>query len=354
MPPKTLAKAGLIALALALVLPWSFVYWLRTRTFEPVDKPVLLEPGKIQTEDFALNLSEDYSVRIDLDYSEDDWNGGKCAFRSWQDTDWKVYRVSGGKIEIGELWASSAEILKQGEIPDGFHGEPGKYRLEWSVPGASACMNARHPRVHVYTSSSGYEQVGGLILILCVFLAGTGILLMLRGLGDWAFGYFFDRRPPRIFPEMVLRNVIPWKLHQPMPPICDISNFRVVCVGVLFVCLVFFLLLTPLTPKGLLVDFREQRAMGVEKSPWTETISVYVGARKGFLVNGHRVKPEELEAKLKEELSQQMVWTVYLEADSDCLFMDLVRVIETIQGLGAKVIWITPKTREEWKQKTNR
>jgi hypothetical protein len=65
-----------------------------------------------------------------------------------------------------------------------------------------------------------------------------------------------------------------------MSLICDISNFRVVCVGVLFVCLVSFLTLTPLTPKGLLVDFREQQAVGVEKSPWTETISVYVDSRK--------------------------------------------------------------------------
>jgi len=34
------------------------------------------------------------------------------------------------------------------------------------------------------------------------------------------------------------------------------------------------------------------------------------------------------------------------------LFMDATRAIDTIQGLGAKVIWITPKTRESWKQKT--
>ena len=352
MPPKTLAKVGLIALALALLLPWSYSCWLKTRTFEPVDRPVSLEAGKVQREDFELNLREDYSVRIELDYSADDWNEGKCAFRSWTDADWKVYRLSASATKNRELWASSAEMLKRGDIPDGFHGKPGKYKLEWSVPGASACLNARHPRVHIYTSSSDYEQMSGFLRLTCVFLAGTGILLVLRGLGSWVFGYFVDKRPPRMFPEMVLRNVIPWKRHQPMPPIRDISNFRVVWGGVLFTCLVFFLVLTPLTPKGFLVDFREQRAAGVEKSPWTETVSVYVDSRKGFLVNGQPVKREELEAKLKEELSRQMVWSVYFEADYDCLFMDATRAIDTIQGLGAKVIWITPKTRESWKQKT--
>jgi len=80
-------------------------------------------------------------------------------------------------------------------------------------------------------------------------------------------------------------------------------------------------------------------------------VSVYIGARKGFLVNGQPVERNELGAELREKLGKQMVWTVYLEADRDCLYMDAVYAIETIQGLGAKLIWITPRTREEWKQK---
>ena len=213
-------------------------------------------------------------------------------------------------------------------------------------------LNARHPQVPGYDSSSEYEQFGAVIPFVSIFLAGAGVLMILRALSTWISGYFSDQRPPRMFPEMVRRNVIPWKRHQSMALICDTSSFKVVCVGVLFVLLLFSLVLAPLTPKGLLVDFREQRAVGVRKSPWAETISVYVDARKGLLVNGHQVKPDELEAKLNEELSRQMVWTVYLEADSDCFFTDLAQVMDTIQGLGAKVVWITPKMREEWKQKS--
>ena len=352
MPPKTLAKAGLVTLALALLLPWSFLYWLKTRAFEPVDKPVALEAGKVQKEDFELNLRGVYSVRLELDYSPDDWTEGKCAFRWREGIDWKVYRQSGGARKTWDLWASSAEIVRSGGIPDGFHGKPGKYELEWRSPAESACLNERHPRVRVYTSSSEYEQFGASILFVCIFPAGTGILLILRALGAWISGYFFDRRPPKMFPEMALRNVVPWKRHRPMPMICDMSNFRPIWGGILFLCLTFSLILTPLHQKGFLVDFRERKAVGVEKSPWAEALSLYMDARKGLLLNGHPVKREELEARLKEALSRQMVWTVYFEADSDCLFMDATSVIDTIQGLGAKVIWITPKTRREWKQKS--
>jgi hypothetical protein len=61
-----MAKAGLVTLALALLLPWSFGYWLQTRTFGPVNRPVLLEAGKVQTEYFTINLREDYHVRLDV------------------------------------------------------------------------------------------------------------------------------------------------------------------------------------------------------------------------------------------------------------------------------------------------
>jgi biopolymer transport protein ExbD len=352
MPPKTLAKVGLVATILAVALSWGYGHWLKTRTFEPVDKAVTLEAGRIQTEQFELNLREEYGVQVEVDYGANYVDTEReCPFYPWADTDWKVYRLSGRGVEKRELWASSAEMRDKGEIPAGFKGRPGRYELQWSVPAARACLNALHPRLHVYADSSGYEVFGGFLLFVCIFLGGTGIVLVLRVISAWMLDRFVDKGPLRMFPEMELRNVIPWKRHRPIPLICDMSNFRVIWGGVLFMFATFFTIVTPLGQRGLLVDIRERPAVGVEKSPWTETVSVYVDARRGFLVNGHPVRREALGAQLKKELSRQMVWTVYLEADSDCPFMDAVHAMDTIQGLGAKLMWITPKTREEWKQK---
>jgi len=352
MPAKTLAKVGLIAVALALLLPWSYGYWLETRRFVPVDKPVSLEAGKIQTEQFQINLREDYNVQIDVDYSADDWTREDCAFRWWKDFDWTVYRLSGGTTKSREPWASSAEMLEGGWIPIGFRGKPGKYELEWRGPASSACLNARHPRLHVYTSSSDYAQFNAFLQSACIFLAGTGILLLLRGIGGGVFGCFFSEQPPRMFPEMVVQNVIRLQQHRPMPLICDISNFRVAWGGVLFIFFAVSSMMTPLTPRGFLINFREPKVVGVEKSPWTETVSVFVDAQRRFLLNGQHVKAEDLRAKLQEALGRQMVWMVYLEADNDCAFMDVMDAMDAIQGLGARVIWITPKTREEWSRRS--
>jgi hypothetical protein len=39
-----------------------------------------------------------------------------------------------------------------------------------------------------------------------------------------------------------------------------------------------------------------------------------------------------------------MVWTVYFEAHRDCTFEEAAYAMDTIQSLGAKVVWLTPKT----------
>jgi biopolymer transport protein ExbD len=353
MLPKSLAKAGLITLALAILLPWGYAHWLKTRKFELVNKAVRLEAGRVQTEDFEINLREVYHVQIGIDDTPDSWKEERtCPFRYWEAADWKVYRLSGRGHVKRELWASSAEIVKRGGFPLGFNGRPGKYQLDWSAPTASVCLNTRHPQLYVYASSTEYQGFGGFLQFVCIFLAGTGIVLVLRAVGTWGFGRLINKRPPRMFPEMELRNVIPWKRCDPMPLIKEAPNFGLIYGGILWILVFIFMILMPPTPVGLMVDFRERKAVGVEKSPWTETVSVYVDSRRGFLLNGHPVGREELQAELKKELSRQMVWTVYLEANPDCLFMDVAYAMDTIQGLGAKLVWITPKTREEWKQKS--
>lgn len=39
------------------------------------------------------------------------------------------------------------------------------------------------------------------------------------------------------------------------------------------------------------------------------------------------------------------------EADFDTLNMDAIHAMDTIEGLGANLVWITPKVREELQQK---
>ena len=71
-------------------------------------------------------------------------------------------------------------------------------------------------------------------------------------------------------------------------------------------------------------------------------------AHRRFYVKGELTKPENLEQKLREELARRIVWTVYVEGDGDSVFEDKVFAMDATQGLGGKVLWITPMMREEW------
>jgi len=73
-----------------------------------------------------------------------------------------------------------------------------------------------------------------------------------------------------------------------------------------------------------------------------------VDARGRFFVNGKIEK--QLERRLREELGRRMVWIVYVEADANASFYQVIYAMDKITGLGGKVVWITPKTRKEWEE----
>ena len=96
------------------------------------------------------------------------------------------------------------------------------------------------------------------------------------------------------------------------------------------------------------MSLRSREVVAWEKSPWQQTLAVYVRPNGRFFVNDEEVERSNLRAKLLEHLSRRVEWTVYFEGDYDTLYMDDIYAIDTIKACGAKLIWITPKMREEW------
>jgi biopolymer transport protein ExbD len=352
MTAKTLAKVGFVAAVLAVTLSRGTYHWLKIRTHELIKRPVSIEKGVLNSGSFVIEHEESYWFEIALNSSVDDWIGGSCDSKNLNEAAWKMYRLDKREPAKTELWISSQWFYgRQRGFAYEFEPAVGRYWLQWETPGAATCLNAR-PRLRIWAVADEDEFQSVLIQDACLFLGGIGVVFLMLGRSSWLGGNLAEKPAPRIFLEMALRNVIPWKRRDPMPLIKEAPNFGLIYGGMLWILVFIFMILMPLTPVGLLVDFREQRVVGVEKSPWTETVSVYVDARRGYLVNGHPVRREDLQAELKKELSRQMVWTVYLEADLNCPFMDVAHAMDTIQGLRAKLVWITPKTREEWKLKS--
>jgi len=332
MTQKTLATIGLTVLVTAIFVSWGTNHRVQTRTFVPVDMPVSLERGQIRSGEFEINLRESYGIFVHLDDSFDDsYEDGRCSFRNLGKDRWRVFRISRGPGTERQLWAHS------NDTDDSFwrnqcQGVPGRYEVEWDVPTGAACLNARHPRLRVSTSSDEYLDFAALAQYPCLFLGGIGAMLVLRALWSW-LAAFAPKPQLRMFPELVLRNVISRRWYRATPPVKDLSNFGIVWGSILYVLMFTFAMNMPAPSHGLFVDLKQRRSAAVLPSPWAETSSVYIGPLQ-FYVNGEPIKRNELRGKLAGMLSKQMVWSVYLEAHPDCMFGDAVYAMDTIQGLG--------------------
>lgn len=203
----------------------------------------------------------------------------------------------------------------------------------------------------VYTGASVYQDGVELIRILCIFLAGTAVALLLLATASVLRRRIAIGQTPRIFPGMVLRNFLPIVKHKPLAPIHGMPHWGLFCGAVLWILIFIFMVFGPVPSKGLYVSWKNHDAVVWERSPWPDTIEVYVRTPARFFINAEEVKRNELGSKLTEHLGRRADWTVYFEADPDTLLMDDAYALDTIHACGAKVVWVTPKMRAQWVDK---
>jgi biopolymer transport protein ExbD len=226
-----------------------------------------------------------------------------------------------------------------------FPDKPVHHSIDVNFRKRAACLDAFHPRFKIQAypePSEDYIHANW----LAMFLIALGIVLPVqaafaRRAGDYAL--------PRMLPELRLRQVIAWR---PQRPIARLSAFPVhfvtVFAGLELVLITLFMTITPTTPQGLTVDLATRQIAKATDSPWPETLSLYAGADDTIYLNGAAVAPGELRTRLQHELDKRTVWIVYVEADSDVQASIPFSIIDTVQGLGAQLFWITPAVRKEW------
>jgi len=191
-------------------------------------------------------------------------------------------------------------------------------------------------------------ELAEILFWFSVSLAGAGGLLICRATGHILAQRWESSQSLRIFPSMALANVLPWRRHQPIPLIAKPPNFGLIYGAVLWILIFLFMIIKePRHYQGLQIELRSRDSVIWQRSPWPETLSVYLGVGERYYINGHLVPREALRANLQRELNRRIVWTVYFEADGDALNMNAIYAMDTIQELGAKLVWITPKVRQE-------
>lgn len=329
-------RLGIALIVVGSALLIYSIYWLAPHPLEALDMPISLSPGRILTGSVNVDFDTLYYIDVEIDRAMIPTTVS-CEPHSVLGIQWTL--SSDGKVvERGSSpWEDSGLTIGV------FLSENDRYAFDAKIfPGAN-CLNAGNPRLKIQTHPYPSDPYT-ILTWLSVWFVGIGLVLLIR---SWVWEVLTEKPTVRIFPGMVLRNVLPLQRHLPIPLVKDLPNFGLIAGCLLFIVMFIFMISQPQTPRGLLVNISDRNAVVWLKSPWPETLSVYVDGQGRFYVNGQPVPMGELRAKLSEELGKRMVWTVYFEADNDCAFVDAIYSIDTIQGLGAKVVWITPHLREE-------
>jgi biopolymer transport protein ExbD len=350
MPPKILALLGLSFFLVATATHRAVGRWLDSRIFTPLERYVSLDDAHLRPPPFEINLEETYFVRLELNDSVDDiYKEKRCSYKTIEGSQWRLYRLSSAGADTRALTARSGESTEPHYFyMDSFSATPGRYQLEWDIPAAAPCLNPRHPRLSIWTGPYDYRDYVALTQDFCVFLGGTGLALLVMAYRR--FRRVVPSPGPRIFTGMAMRQVVPVVRHAPIPLISQLPHWGLLWGSVVMVLMILYMADGRLTSKGVPVGWRKPNAMVIGTSPWSDTLEIYVRTPARFFVNREEVQRDELRSKLREQLGHRVEWTVFVEADPDVNFGDVLHAMDVIRSCGGNVSWITPQMREEWQE----
>src|SRR6266850_657427 len=113
-----MARVGILALCVGIVVFGFVHYWVNTRTWMPRDIPVTLAPGPIQTGDFQLNVEAYFSVQITFPYNSGSGCGEVSALRTRRRTS-----IAGQLISAPDRGAATGGGITRGTYLGSFRGK---------------------------------------------------------------------------------------------------------------------------------------------------------------------------------------------------------------------------------------
>ena len=116
-------------------------------------------------------------------------------------------------------------------------------------------------------------------------------------------------------------------------PLCDI----------LLVLLIIFMVLTPSTLKHLTVVVPKKSEDAAPKQISESVIVVEYGANRELLVNSEPIAAERLKDKIAERLHSARQKTVFLKAEDEAPYGEVIRLMDIVRGAGAQTLAVVTR-----------
>jgi biopolymer transport protein ExbD len=120
-------------------------------------------------------------------------------------------------------------------------------------------------------------------------------------------------------------------------------------IDVLLVLLIIFMVITPLTPKGLdaLVPQPNPNNNAKQDQPDIRTIVVSIDAQRNLKINQDAVTADQLGPRLLDIFKTRADRTIFVKGDPDVMFSDVATVIDIAKGAGIDKVGLITQNLEE-------
>ena len=334
-----LAGVGLIA---------GLHLWHATRTFVPLDIPVSLSRGRIQTGEFLINRDAIYEVSIEFAASSG-FGQGDCEQLSYAGTPLQT-RWTAKRNGIPDTQAGRAHT--DGCYLGGLSAESGRYELDVEVLSDSGSLNALKPHLHIEAYWGAYLETEE----IADYLSLWGAAFALVGASLLCLSSFSTRKasPSVLLLQIVAPRGSTYSIRRRDLPLMRMSRilplagyvYAVFWSLLLVVHLMWFAsfarhwfaIPARLIRPGVIAANADRRETG---------LLVYVDRSGLVYLNSKPMTWGALPAALEYELARRGDRSVYVEGDSGAEAGKVITAMDIVRGVGGKVVMMTPSMRAE-------
>ena len=142
------------------------------------------------------------------------------------------------------------------------------------------------------------------------------------------------------------------RVGRPLIPVArvflNLRGFSAGWFGVAATLALFFEVITPLTPRGLLVHLPRPGAYARADEPWNQPLVVRVDADRDIYLDGRPIAPSQLQPELWRAMALRPDRTVYVDGHPGADTGDVIYLVDVMRGMGiTKVLLVTPRMKQE-------
>jgi biopolymer transport protein ExbD len=334
MRPSNQIWIGSILVLISTTVLIAVHQWISSRTFTPVNKPISLSRGFITAGPFNINLNSNYDVRIDTGWES--YNDPNCPSYGRLKTRWRLYRDGSMAVK----WVDASDPY----LGD-FLADKGTYYLDLEILSDTACLNPGRPRLLVFTDRGEYADKSAPVLWASAFGVALGASLAMIGI--FTRSVELRSRAVRISDSASIGQFFEWAQKLPLrKKFSPVPTFALLATPGLVILIIVFMVLQPSPSKGIYVHLLKTGPLTGTDNSLVEPVVVQIAdlgpnIAPSVHVNSKTSSWKDLAADLKDQLKLRPDWVVYVSADPNVSWANVVIAADVAEGLHAKAVLTT-------------